>query len=211
MGHTSALALCSLTSPLHLITSSLRLSFSLAGLYMAPRRSSARRQSANAAPPQDEPIAMEVDEPPAVNGFAGIQLPPLPNGAHHSAVDSSFHDATLLPLPPLPSLDDAPAVSSSSKPPRAVFGTYTALPTMFGNMHDLPARPTPRKPTGAASSTSLFPEASTSSQTSTSAAAPARQYSQKEIAAWRNTQVDEKQAEVRLTLEKASLKACRQS
>lgn len=169
---------------------------------MAPRRSSARRQSANAAPPRDEPSAMEVDEPPAVNGFAGIELPPLPNGAHHSVVDSGFHDATLPPLPPLPNHNDAPAAPSSSKPPRAVFGTYTALPTMFGHMHDLPGRPTPRRPTGATGSTALFPEASTSSQASTSAAAaPARQYSPREVAAWRNTQVDEKQAEVRYGLE----------
>lgn len=151
---------------------------------------------------------MDVDEPPAVNGFVESQLPPLSNGAHHSTLESSFHDAPILPLPPLPTLDDGPAAPSSSKPPRAVFGTYIALPTMFGDMHDLPARPTPRKLTGAASSASLFPEASTSSQ---SAAAPARHYSQNEIAAWRNRQVDEKQAEVRFRLEAGEVNGCRWS
>lgn len=171
---------------------------------MAPRgrgrRSSTRRQSTTAAAPSpEEGEGMELDDSPAANRLDSALLPSLPNGDY---LDTTLLNGQLPPLPPLPALEESPTASpSSSKPPRASFGGYTSMPTMFGGLNSLPARSSPRQAATAAATQSFYPEASTSSQPSISQAGPARQYSQAEVAAWRNQQVNEKQEEVRTGLQ----------
>ena len=142
---------------------------------MAPR-SSARRRSGNAS-------KMDVDDPPPPASLADVVLPPLPYGELLDAAQ----------LPPLPNLSDA--TSSSPMAPPASSGGYNRAATMFAG--PLPTRHSARKANNIAASGNA--EASTSSRPSTSAQ-PARQYSQHEVATWRNAQVAQKQAEVRFVL-----------